>query len=86
MSSDPRCCACGEPFSEHVPTSQGPRTCPAVARGEGAYVFVCTSSGGVWCRQCFGICDGHEIYRFVPVEQMTEAERAMMPVLLKAAE
>jgi hypothetical protein len=72
---DPKCAACGERYSEHVSTDKGPQTCPRVARGEGAYVYVCTSYGGVWCRQCHGPCDGHEIYRFVPVTDMTEAER-----------
>lgn len=75
MSDDPKCQACGELFSEHVPTNKGPHTCPRVARGEGAYVFVCTWSSGVWCRTCFGPCDGHDMYRFVPVSEMTEAER-----------
>jgi hypothetical protein len=72
---DPRCEACGEPRSQHVPTEKDPQTCPRVARGEGAYVFVCTRSGGVWCNACYGPCDGHQVYRFVPVAEMTEAER-----------
>jgi len=75
MSDDPQCCACHELFSKHVSTDKGPRTCPPVARGEGAYVYVCTSYSGVWCSRCYGPCDGHEVYRFVSVAAMTDAER-----------
>lgn len=75
MHDDPKCEACGERKSKHVETPRGPFTCPRVARGEGAYVYSGTWNSGVWCRTCHGPCDGHAMYRFVSVEQMTEAER-----------
>ena len=68
---DPKCVACGEPRSNHVPTTQGPFTCPRVARGEGVYEYTGTWSAGLSCSTCpRGICDGHEMYRFVTVDEL----------------
>jgi hypothetical protein len=37
---DPTCVVCQEPRSAHVPTEDGPLTCPRLARKEGSYVLV----------------------------------------------
>lgn len=39
-AKDPKCGICCEPRSAHVPTDDGPLTCPRLARGEGEYVLV----------------------------------------------
>lgn len=71
MTTDPICAVCSEPRSAHVPTADGPLTCPRLARGEGHYELVSpgwTMSGAMGSIG-FGIGDDIEMpptYKFVP--------------------
>lgn len=64
--SDPICKFCCEPRSAHVPTDDGPLTCPRVARGEGVYVLDrpgYTTTMGCWPGEEIEV---PETYKFVP--------------------
>jgi hypothetical protein len=73
-----RCAACGEDYEEHIPTVLGPATCRRIALGEGAYEYCGTQHFGVHCSTCGGPCDGHESYRFVPIDQLPPEVRAQL--------
>jgi hypothetical protein len=66
---DPICVVCQEPRSLHVPTDDGPLTCPRLARKEGRYVLV---SRGYILSGCMGGGPGapdeyvDPVYRFEP--------------------
>lgn len=70
--SDPKCVVCCEPRSVHVPTEDGPLTCPRLARKEGWYELV---SPGYILSGCIGGGGGpgapdeyvDPTYRFVPL-------------------
>lgn len=69
MSDDPICVVCQERRSAHVPTEDGPLTCPRLARKEGRYVLV---SPGYIMSGCMGSGPGapdeyvNPTYRFEP--------------------
>lgn len=71
MIDDPTCTICCEARSAHVPTDDGPLTCPRLARKEGRYMLV---SPGYTLSGCMGGAPGspdeyvNPIYRFEPFD------------------
>lgn len=69
MSDDPICGICNERRSAHIPTEDGPLTCPRLARGEGVYELVrpgYTMSGAMGGFPGGDDIDVPPLYKFVP--------------------
>lgn len=68
-SFDPVCGVCSERRSVHVPTDDGPLTCPRVARGEGYFVLErpgYTMSGAMGTFPGGDDIEVPPVYKFVP--------------------
>lgn len=69
---DPVCVVCSEPRSAHVPTDDGPLTCPRLARKEGRYVLVSSGlimSGAMGAPPFSDDVYVDPVYRFEPYNQ-----------------
>jgi hypothetical protein len=76
--NDPRCVICQELRSAHVPTEDGPLTCPRLAHKEGRYVLVSPGyilSGAMGSPPFTDDIHVDPVYRFEPFETASTAEQ-----------